>query len=178
MNSLHVVLRMKCAKHGRLAWTKCCSNPRNPDDAKFHDGNFDQSVSSRVFFVGWSRHHACALSKTDQNPVVEEIRRRLPNCPDWIQVPNNGVGSGGVGKAQPVKASSIILKLSLLRYHHAVPLKSPATKSSSCEIMMARRVRMSFLAMPFFLAQMLPKLRGRALQVFLSAHWLTPKYGT
>ena len=44
---------------------------------------------------------------------------------------HKGVGSGGVGKAQSVKASSIVLGLFLLRHRHAVPLKSLATKSTS-----------------------------------------------
>ena len=43
---------------------------------------------------------------------------------------HNGVGPGGVGKAQSVKASSIVLRLLLLRHRYAVPLKSPATKST------------------------------------------------
>ena len=31
-------------------------------------------------------HHAYALSKNDENPVVRQIRKRLPICPEWIQV--------------------------------------------------------------------------------------------
>ena len=43
--------------------------------------------------------------------------------------PHNGVRPGGVGNAQSAEASSIVLMLSLLLHRHAVPLKSPATKS-------------------------------------------------
>ena len=42
---------------------------------------------------------------------------------------HNGVGPGGVGKAQSAKASSIELRLSRLRQRQAAPVKSPATKS-------------------------------------------------
>ena len=45
--------------------------------------------------------------------------------------PHNGVGPGGVGKAQLENTSSIVLILSRLRQRQAVPLKSPATKSTS-----------------------------------------------
>ena len=38
--------------------------------------------------------------------------------------PHNGVGPGGVGRALSVKASSIVLMLSLLLHRHAVPLNS------------------------------------------------------
>ena len=31
-------------------------------------------------------HHAHSLSKNVENPVVCEIRRRLPTCQEWIQV--------------------------------------------------------------------------------------------
>ena len=41
---------------------------------------------------------------------------------------HSGVRPGGVGKAQSVNASSIVLMLFLLRHRHAVPLKSPATQ--------------------------------------------------
>ena len=43
--------------------------------------------------------------------------------------PHSGAGPGGVGKEQSAKASSIVLMLSLLPHRHAVPLKSPATRS-------------------------------------------------
>ena len=43
--------------------------------------------------------------------------------------PHNGVGPGGVGKAQSAKALSMVIWLSLLRHRHAVPLKSPATNN-------------------------------------------------
>ena len=45
--------------------------------------------------------------------------------------PHSGVGPSGVGKTQSAKASSRVLRLFLLRQRHAVPLKSPATKSTS-----------------------------------------------
>ena len=117
----------KCTDHGRLAWTKCFCSRRNPDEAMFHDGNFDQSVASRLYFVGWRMHHACALSKTGvlRNPQTSaQLSGMDPG-------PNNGVGPGGVSKTQSEKASSIVLMLFLLRHRHAVPLESPATKSTS-----------------------------------------------
>ena len=49
MSILRVVLSRKLAAHTHLAWTKCCSSRRCPDETVFHDGNFDHSVSSRVF---------------------------------------------------------------------------------------------------------------------------------
>ena len=70
MNNLQLVLGGKCADHGRLAWTKCSSSRRSPDEAMFHDDNADHSVSSRVFFVGWRMHHAYSLSKSVENPVM------------------------------------------------------------------------------------------------------------
>ena len=45
------------------------------------------------------------------------------------QGPHNGGRPGGVGKAQSVEASIIVLMLFLLRQRNAVPLKSPATTS-------------------------------------------------
>ena len=50
---------------------------------------------------------------------------------------HNGVGTGGVGKAQSAKASSMVLMLFLLRHRHAVPLNSPATRSICWPINMA-----------------------------------------
>ena len=91
MNNLQVVHRGKCADHGRLAWTKCCSSRRSPDESMFHDGNFDQSVSSRVFFVGWIMHHASALSQIDQNPVG----LRNPQTSSQLSVMDPGPHNGG-----------------------------------------------------------------------------------
>ena len=42
--------------------------------------------------------------------------------------PRSGGRPGGVGKTQSVKASSIVLRLFLLRHRRAVPLKSPANR--------------------------------------------------
>ena len=66
-----------------------------------HDGSFDHSVSSQVFFVGWRMHHACALSKIDQNPWFEKsadvcpIVRNGSRSPQWC-------GPGGAGKVVSV----------------------------------------------------------------------------
>ena len=43
--------------------------------------------------------------------------------------PHSGVRPGGVGKVLSVEASSKVLRLSLLRYRHAVPLMSLLEKS-------------------------------------------------
>ena len=56
----------------------------------------------------------------DVCPIVRNGSR----SPQWRR-------ASGVSKAQSVKASSIVLRLFLLRHRHAVPLKSPATKSTS-----------------------------------------------
>ena len=76
---------------------------------------------------------------------------------DVCPVVRDGSGSPQRGGARwrrqgTIRKGFINSRLSRLRQRHAVPLKSPATKSTSWEIIMARRVRMSFLAMPFFLA--------------------------
>ena len=70
MSILQVVLSGKRAVHTHLAWTTCCSNPRNPDEAMFRDGNFDRWDVNRAFSVGWRMHHAFALSENGENPVV------------------------------------------------------------------------------------------------------------
>ena len=131
---------------------KCCASRRSPDGAMSHDGNFDQLVASQEFFVGWRTHRACAPSSIDRSMVVLRNPQTSAQLFGIDPGPHSGVGPGGVGEAQSVKASSIVLMLFLLRHRHAVPLKSPATKSICWEIMPARIVRMSFLAMPFFLA--------------------------
>ena len=113
------------------AWTTCHSNRRNPGGAMSHDGSFDRLVSSRMFSVEWRKHHACLLSRND------ESWRGLRNPQTSAQLfgmdpgPHTFVGPSGVGKAKSVNASSIVLRVSLLRNRHAVPLKSPATKSTS-----------------------------------------------
>ena len=70
MSNLQVVLQGKCAAHRRRAWTTCCSNPRSPGEAMIRDGNFDRWDVNRAFSVGWRMHHANALSKNGENPVV------------------------------------------------------------------------------------------------------------
>ena len=56
-------------------------------------------------------HHASALSQIDQNPVG----LRNPQTSSQLSVMDpghhNGGGPGGVGKAQSVKASSIVVRL-------------------------------------------------------------------
>ena len=51
-----------------------------PDEAKFHDGNFDRWDVDQEFFVGCRLHHAYAL-------WLEKKHRRLPTCQECIQVP-------------------------------------------------------------------------------------------
>ena len=43
---------------------------RNPDEATFRDGSFDRWDVNKAFSVGWRMHHAYALSKNVENPVV------------------------------------------------------------------------------------------------------------
>ena len=138
--------------HVHLVVPKCClRQSKKSRNTISHDGNLDHSVSIRVFSEGW-RHHAYSLSESVESPMVRENHRRLPSCPELIQVLHSGVGPGGVGKILSIEASSIVLRLSLFGYRHAVPLNSSAIKSTCWEIMIARMVRMSFLAMPLFLA--------------------------
>ena len=142
-----------CADHSRLAWTKCCSSRRSPDEAMFHDGNFDHSVSSRVFFVGWRMHHACALSKIDSEPCGLRNPQTSAQLSGMDPGHHNGVGPGGVGKAQSIKASSIAwVVVSDATSPPSTIEKNTCNQVNFLRIMMARRVRMSFLAMPLFLA--------------------------
>ena len=83
-----------------------------------HGGTFDRLDAGRDFCVGWREHHACVPSNTTSAQLFG-IDAGL----------HSGVVPGGVGDAQSAKASSTVLMLSLLLRRHAVPLKSPATKS-------------------------------------------------
>ena len=89
-----------------------------------HDGSFDRLVSSRVFSVGWRMLIHCP--KTLGARWFEKSADVCPTVRNG-STSHNGVGPGGVGNAQSVTATSIVLRLSLLRHRHAVPLKSPAT---------------------------------------------------
>ena len=60
----------------------------------------------------------------EKSADVCPIVRNGSRSPQWW-------GPGGVGKILSINASSIVLRLSLPRYRRAVPLKSPATKSTS-----------------------------------------------
>ena len=70
MKNQQVVLCGECSRCNNPDWTICCSNLQNQDEAMFHDGNSDHSVSGRVLSEGWRRHHVCSLSKSVENPVV------------------------------------------------------------------------------------------------------------
>ena len=70
MTFLVVVLSGKYATHTHLAWVKCGSSRRSPDEDTLHDSNIDHSVSSRVFSVGWRMNHAYSLSKSVESQVV------------------------------------------------------------------------------------------------------------
>ena len=120
MSNLQVVLSGKCAAHTHLAWTKCCSRLQSPDEARFHDGNFDHSVSSRVFSEGWRVNS------------TEVVFAAVPPC-STIEVTYNQVN--------------------FLRNRNG------------------RRVRMSFLAMPFFFGVNVAAMRREHCKVFLPAHW-------
>ena len=82
----------------------------SPNEATFRDGSSDQKRWER----GGLRNPQTSAQLFGMDPG-----------------PLNGVGPGGVGKAQSEKGSSMVLRLSRLRYRHAVPLKSPATRSTS-----------------------------------------------
>ena len=91
--------------------------------------------------IGWSRAECfswdgegtmtCALSKIDENLGGLRNPQTSAQLSGMDPGPHTGVGPGGVSKAPSVMASSIVLRLSLLRHRRAVPLKSPATKSTS-----------------------------------------------
>ena len=83
-----------------------------------HDGSFDRLNAGRMRTFQY-RSESGGLRNPQTSAQLFEID---PG-------PHNGVGPGGVGNAQSAKASSIVLMLSLLLHRHAVPLKSPATKS-------------------------------------------------
>ena len=129
-NNLQVVLQGKCADQSRRAWPTCGSNRRNPDEARFRDGNFDRLDAGREFCGMENALCLCTFQNRSEpgglrNPQTPaQLSRMDPG-------PHNGGEPGGVGKAQSIKDSSIVLRLSLLRHRHAVPLKSPATKSIS-----------------------------------------------
>ena len=103
----------------QLSWLQFWSVGRRPRD-----------------FCGVENAPCFALPQIDETNVVWEIQRRMHTCQQWIHVPSGG-RPDGASKGLSVNDSSIILRLSSMRYHHAVP-------STSWEIMMARRVRMSF----------------------------------
>ena len=87
---------------------------------------------------------------THSPPRLEEstnVCSHIRNRP-WT---HNGVGPGGIGKAQSAKASSMILiTVALVSHRQAAPLKSPATTSTCSSSITARIVRISFFPIRFF----------------------------
>ena len=89
------------------------------------------------------------------------------HVPGTAPGPHNGVGPGGIGKAQSAKASSTILMLSAqVSRRQAAPLKSPATTSTCSSSITAPTVRISFFPMPRFLAKLLLMWRDITVKVF------------
>ena len=103
-------LRRKCADCVHLAVPKCCVSRQNPDEAMSHDGNVNQLVASREFFVGWRRRHACfflghgkgkSVSQRDscaedsRKPVILHhlcLRRDVVTAPRRLPTPPHGLG--------------------------------------------------------------------------------------
>ena len=92
-------------------------------------GSFDRSGAGLEFYVGWRKRREVGLSSTGRTRTAPGTRTHRPSILESNLVPN-GVGPGGVGKAQSAKASSMVLMLFPLLHRHAVPLKSPATRST------------------------------------------------
>ena len=106
-----------------------CANRRNPGGAMSHDGNFDRLDVGQEFVRGMQN---VPCMRTFQNRSEPGGLGKPQTSAQLIGIepsPHSGVGPGGIGSAQSVKASSIVLMLFLLRHRHAVPLKSPATTS-------------------------------------------------
>ena len=93
-----------------------------------HDGNFDRLAAGRGFCVGMENAPCTRTFQYRSEPggLRNQTSARLFGTDPG---PHHGGGPGGVGNAQSAKASSTVLMLSLLLHRHAVPLKSPATKS-------------------------------------------------
>ena len=83
-----------------------------------------------MFSVGWKLHIVFHFPETLRARWFEKSADVCPIVRNGTRS-QSGVGPGGVGKILSINAPSIVLRLSLPRYRHAVPLKSPATKSSS-----------------------------------------------
>ena len=66
MSVMQLVLSGKCVVQTHFAWTKCWSSQQSPDEARFHDGNFDRWDVYQACSVGWRN----SLSKSVENPVV------------------------------------------------------------------------------------------------------------
>ena len=116
MSNLQVVLTGKCADQRRRAWTTCYSNQRCPDDAICRDGNFDLWDVDQVFFVDGECTMLMHFPKAVRSRWFKKSTDVCPLVRNGMDPgPHNGGGPSGVGKAQSVNASSIALRLSLLR---------------------------------------------------------------
>ena len=114
-----------CLDHVLLQSTK-----QHPDEAMFRDGSFGRwDVDQEDFRDGKGTMfvHFPKKLRTRWFEKTTDIRQMSGMDPG----PHSGVGPSGVSKILSIKASSIVLRLSLPRCLHAVPLKSPATKSTS-----------------------------------------------
>ena len=115
-------------------------------------------------------HHAYLLSRNAE-------RRGLRNPQTSARLfgmdpgPHNGVGPGGVGKAQSAKASSIVLRLSRLRHRQAVPLKSPATWSNFFRNHNGTKSLDELLGDAFLLGVDVADMQGQHSKELLPAHW-------
>ena len=92
--------------------------------------------------------------------------------------PHNGVGPGGVGKAQSENTSSIVLILSRLRQRQAAPLKSPATKSMFLRDHKSTNGLDDFLGNTFLLGVDVADMQGQHSKELLTTDCNTTKRGT
>ena len=74
---------------------------------------------------------AYSLSRTAESQAVREIHRRSAPLSGMDPGCHSGGEPGGVSKILSIKDSSTVQRLTLPRCRHAVPLRSPATKSTS-----------------------------------------------
>ena len=77
----------------------------------FRDGNFDR----------WDVDQAVVRGMENAEPGGLRNPQTSSHTSGMDPGPHNGVGPGGVGKILSINASSIVLRLSLLRHRHAVP---------------------------------------------------------
>ena len=91
------------------------------NEAMSYDGSFDHSVAGQELAEGQKCTMLAHFPKT-MRPGGLRNPHTFSQFFGIDQGHHNGVGPGGVGKAQSAKGSSKVLRLSPLRQRHAVPL--------------------------------------------------------